>query len=77
MASTYTYPDGIFYAEIVLTCFFIADYVLNWLMTRNKLYWIWSLQGFIDIVTIVPTLAAIIVRWAVLGTNAEVRERKE
>lgn len=73
VASTYTYPDEIFYAEIALTGMFVIDYAIKWLMTRNKLHWIWSLQALIDMVSIVPTIAAIIVRYGALGTNSQVR----
>jgi hypothetical protein len=73
VASTYEYFEQIFITEIVLTGFFIVDYTLNWLMTRNKFYWIWSLQGVIDMVTLVPVLAELIVRAVVPNSSAQLQ----
>lgn len=55
--SLYTPSYSLFLAELAIVCLFLVDYFLNGYLTRNKLLWIWSANGIIDIVTIVPVFA--------------------
>ncbi len=61
--------SGLFIAELVLTAFFILDYFINMYASRNKLRWIWSWVGLIDMLTILPTVAELVVRLVWTSTN--------
>lgn len=59
--------ETIYLMEIILTVFVMIDYGCNFFIARNKLFWIWSPTGLIDLVSIVPVLSEITLR-AVYGS---------
>lgn len=67
VANTYYQPfsptyEALYTVELVLTGFFIVDYLCHFYITANKFYWIWSVYGVIDMVSIVPVLAEAVIR---------------
>ncbi len=68
--NTSTDVTGFFLGELVLTAFFLMDYAINLYASRNKLKWVWSFMGLVDMLTIVPTLGELVVRLVWSSTTA-------